>query len=173
MPVWRTTGCGLRSSHENGVAEQGHHRLKGALGQALILRGAGTSGRDLVRPGRQAQPGRGEAGAGAPSAAAASPVPEYVVYRTKVRMEYGPGANRRTRCRPGEVWRWMSTVRRSPGGLRQGQSGRADGSSAGAGEAGIDYRTSSGPWCVKPGAFARSVQGRCSPPGPSAWPTMP
>ena len=36
----RSTRTNPRSSHENGVAEQGHHRLKGALGQALILRGS-------------------------------------------------------------------------------------------------------------------------------------
>ena len=29
-----------RSSHENGVVEQGHHRLKNAIDQALILRGS-------------------------------------------------------------------------------------------------------------------------------------
>ena len=36
----RSTRTNPRSSHENGVAEQGHHRLKGTLGQALILRGS-------------------------------------------------------------------------------------------------------------------------------------
>ena len=36
----RSTRTNPRSSHENGVAEQGHHRLKSALGQALILRGS-------------------------------------------------------------------------------------------------------------------------------------
>ena len=30
-----------RSSHDNGVAEQGHRRLKSAIAQALILRGSG------------------------------------------------------------------------------------------------------------------------------------
>ena len=50
----------------------------------------------------------------------------------------------------------MSAVRRSPGGLLQGQSGRADGSSAWrAGEAGIDYRHVIGSLVRKPGAFAR------------------
>ena len=66
----RSTRTNPRSSHENGVAEQGHHRLKGALGQALILRGSrdfrSVEAYHLVRPagGRQAQQvGRGEAGA--------------------------------------------------------------------------------------------------------------
>ena len=38
-----STRTNPRSSHENGVVEQGHRRLKNALDQALILRAAGTS----------------------------------------------------------------------------------------------------------------------------------
>ena len=35
-----STRTNPRSSHENGVVEQGHRRLKNALDQALILRGS-------------------------------------------------------------------------------------------------------------------------------------
>ena len=36
----KATRTNPRSSHENGVAEQGHRRLKEAIAQALILRGS-------------------------------------------------------------------------------------------------------------------------------------
>ena len=36
----QATRTNPRSSHENGVAEQGHYRLKTALDQALLLRGS-------------------------------------------------------------------------------------------------------------------------------------
>jgi hypothetical protein len=36
----RSTRTNPRASHENGVAEQAHHRLKSALTQALVLRGS-------------------------------------------------------------------------------------------------------------------------------------
>ena len=36
----KATRTNPRSAHENGVAEQGHRRLKGAIAQALILRGS-------------------------------------------------------------------------------------------------------------------------------------
>ena len=36
----KATRTNPRSSHENGVVEQGHRRLKSAIGQALILRGS-------------------------------------------------------------------------------------------------------------------------------------
>ena len=41
----KATRTNPRSSHENGVAEQGHRRLKDAIAQALILRAAATSSR--------------------------------------------------------------------------------------------------------------------------------
>ena len=36
----RSTRINPGQSHENGIAEQGHYRLKDAIGQALILRGS-------------------------------------------------------------------------------------------------------------------------------------
>ena len=65
----RSTRTNPRSSHENGVAEQGHHRLKDAIGQALVLRGSRDFGSVDVYlsfvpgVGQAQQAGHGEGGA--------------------------------------------------------------------------------------------------------------
>ena len=59
----RSTAVNRCQSHENGVAEHAHYRLKDAIDQALILGAAATDDyahfREMVE-----QSGRGEAGAG-------------------------------------------------------------------------------------------------------------
>ena len=90
----RSTRTNPRSSHENGVAEQGHHRLKGALGQALILRGSRDfrSVEAYISFVRQVADKRNRlVGAKLEHERRClrplppAPVPEYVTYRTKVR----------------------------------------------------------------------------------------
>ena len=90
----RSTRTNPRSSHENGVAEQGHHRLKGALGQALILRGSRDfrSVEAYISFVRQVADKRNrlvwaklEHERRCLRTLPPAPVPEYVTYRTKVR----------------------------------------------------------------------------------------
>ena len=49
----KATRTNSYSAHENGVAEQGHRRLKDAVAQALVLRGSLTSSRWSSRQVRQ------------------------------------------------------------------------------------------------------------------------
>ena len=90
----RSTRINPGQSHENGVAEHAHYRLKDAIDQALILRGSRDFDTDddyasFVRQmvEETQSPGRGEAGAGSCFAWALppAPVPEYVNYQSKVR----------------------------------------------------------------------------------------
>ena len=98
----RSTRTNPRSSHENGAAEQGHHRLKGALGQALILRGSRDfrSVEAYISFVRQVADKRNrlvwaklEHERRCLRPLPPAPVPEYVTYRDEgAQMEYGPGS---------------------------------------------------------------------------------
>ena len=87
----RSTRTNPRSSHENGVAEQGHHRLKGALGQALVLRGSRDIGsveaylsfvRQVADKRNRLVWAKLEHERRHLRPLPPAPVPEYVVYRT-------------------------------------------------------------------------------------------
>ena len=134
-----STRINAEESHENGVAEQAHYRLKDAIGQALMLRGS----RDFnlrrrlhrLRPqggGPPQPPGAGEAGAGTPSLATPAPSPG-----AGVRQPPGPGAQ--VEHHPGsrtDLHRALPAhrqggadpaVRRTPGSVLQGPLGGRDG----------------------------------------------
>ena len=132
----RSTRTNPRSSHENGVAEQGHHRLKGALGQALILRGSRDFGaveayisfvRQVVDKRNRLVGAKLEHERRCLRPLPPAPVPEYVTYRTKVRKWSTIRVANRTYTVPSRligVEVEIRQVRRPPGGLLQGQSGR-------------------------------------------------
>ena len=90
----RSTRINRGQSHENGVAEQAHYRLKDAIDQALILRGS----RDfdtiddyadfvlqMVNRRNRLVQGDLEQEMACPRSLPPAPVPEYVNYQSKVR----------------------------------------------------------------------------------------
>ena len=90
----RSTRINPGQSHENGVAEQGHYRLKDAIGQALILRGS----RDfhtaddyalfvarMVQRRNRLVEGKLEQELACLRPLPPAPMPEYVNYRARVR----------------------------------------------------------------------------------------
>ena len=108
----RSTRTNPRSSHENGVAEQGHHRLKDAIGQALVLRGSRDFGsvdvylsfvRQVSDKRNRLVMAKVENERRHLRPLPPAPVPEYVVYRTKVRRWSTVRViqPQRTLCRPG------------------------------------------------------------------------
>ena len=81
-------------SHENGVAEQAHHRLKDAIDQALILRGSrdfdtpddyASFVRQIVERRNRLVEGKLEQEMACLRSLPPAPVPEYVNYQAKVR----------------------------------------------------------------------------------------
>ncbi len=138
----RSTRTNPRSSHENGVAEQGHHRLKDAIGQALVLRGSRDFGsvdvylsfvRQVADKRNRLVMAKLEHERRCLRPLPPAPVPEYVTYRTKVRKWSTVRVANRTYTVPSPADRYGGggpAVRRSPGGLLQGPPGRAYGSSA-------------------------------------------
>ena len=90
----RSTRINPGRTHENGVAEQGHYRLKDAIDQALILRGsrdfdtgddyARFVGQMVQRRNRMVQ-GKLEQELPHLQCLPPAPVPEYVNYRARVR----------------------------------------------------------------------------------------
>ena len=165
----RSTLINAGESHENGVAEQAHYRLKDALDQALMLRGsrdfdsvdnyAGFIGKAVDRRNRLVW---GEAGAGTPSSAtpAASPC-------AGVRQLPGQGAQ--AEHHPGS-WPHLHralpayreggagpAVRRTPGSVLQGPPGGTD----------VTYqRRTGGPGRLSPHHRLPGAQARCFRPLP-------
>ena len=90
----RSTRINRGQSHENGIAEQGHYRLKDAIDQALILRGSREFhtaddyalfvARMVQRRNRLAQ-GKLEQELACLRPLPPAPMPEYVNYRARVR----------------------------------------------------------------------------------------
>ncbi len=90
----RSTRINRGQSHENGVAEQGHYRLKDAIDQALILRGSrdfDTAGDYARFVGQMAQKrdrpvqGKLEQEMACLRPLPPAPMPEYANYRARVR----------------------------------------------------------------------------------------
>ena len=156
-----------RSSHENGVVEQGHRRLKNAISQALILRGSrdfdseeeyrefvrGVVDRrnrlvrsNLKRERRHLRP--------LPPA----PVPEYVNYRCRVRRWSTVRVANRTYSVPSRLIGTVVDVRVYADHIEVYYKDHLVESMErihGTGEAQIDYRHIIGSLVRKPGAFAR------------------
>jgi hypothetical protein len=163
----RSTRTNPRASHENGVAEQAHYRLKGALGQALILRGSHDfqsvdaykvftqqvvdklNRRSRVRLDEERRYLR---------PLPAAPVPDYVTVRTKVRKWSTIRVGNRSYSVPSRLRGMEVDVRQYADHLEVYYKGhlvermeRARGSR----EAQIDYRHIIHSLVRKPGAFAR------------------
>ena len=90
----RSTRIGRGQSHENGVVEQGHYRLKDAIDQALMLRGSrdfDTAGDYALFVGQMVQrrnrlvQGKLEQEMACLGPLPPAPMPEYVNYRARVR----------------------------------------------------------------------------------------
>jgi hypothetical protein len=163
----RSTRINPRASHENGVAEQAHYRLKTAIAQALILRG----GRDFAsvdayrsfvqqvvdKRNRRAQ-GRLDQERRHLRPLPPAPVPEYTTYRTKVRKWSTIRVANRTYTVPArlkgmevEVRLYVDHVQVYYKGRLVERMDRVRGS----GEAQVNYRHIIHSLVRKPGAFAR------------------
>ncbi len=156
-----------RSSHENGVVEQGHRRLKNRIAQALILRGS----RDFESEDEYRQFVRGvvdrrnrlvdsklEAERRDLRPLPPAPVPEYANYRCRVRKWSTIRVANRTYSVPSRLIGMEVDVRVYADRIEVYYKGHLVESMErihGAGEARIDYRHIIGSLVRKPGAFAR------------------
>ena len=163
----KATKTNTYSAHENGVAEQGHRRLKDSLAQALLLRGSTDfeSVEEYVKFIRSIVDRRNrlvrEKVAGEyphlrelPPA----PVPEYVGYSARVHKWSTIRVNSRTYSVPSRLIGVMVDVRLYPDHVEVYYKGHLVESMErirGKGEALIDYRHIIGSLVRKPGAFAR------------------
>ena len=163
----RSTRTNPRASHENGVVEQAHYRLKTAIAQALILRG----GRDFPsvdayrsfvqqvvdKRNRRAQSKLDQERMHLrplPSA----PVPEYTTYRTKVRKWSTIRVANRTYTVPSRLRGMEVEVRLYVDHVKiyyKGQLVERMERVRGSGQAQINYRHIIHSLVRKPGAFAR------------------
>ena len=156
-----------RSSHENGVMEQGHRCLKNAIAQALILRGS----RDFESEDEYRQFVRGvvdrrnrlvdlklKAERRDLRPLPPAPVPEYANYRCRVRRWSTIRVANRTYSVPSRLIGMEVDVRVYADRIEVYYKGHLVESMErvhGAGEARIDYRHIIGSLVRKPGAFAR------------------
>ena len=162
-----STRINPRSSHENGVVEQGHRRLKNALDQALILRGS----RDFESEDEYRQFVTGvvdrrnrlvdsklKAECRHLRPLPPAPVPEYANYRCRVRRWSTIRMANRTYSVPSRLIGMEVDVRVYADHIEVYYKGHLVESMErihGAGEARIDYRHITGSLVRKPGAFAR------------------
>jgi hypothetical protein len=163
----RSTRTNPRASHENGVAEQAHYRLKEALRQALILRGSrdfqsvddykAFAQRVVERLNRRSRVRLDEERRYL-RALPPAPVPDYVIVRTKVRKWSTIRVGNRSYSVPSRLRSMEVEVRQYADHLEVYYKGhlvermeRARGSR----EAQIDYRHIIHSLVRKPGAFAR------------------
>ena len=163
----KATRTNPRSSHENGVAEQGHRRLKDAIAQALVLRGSSdfesveayTAFVRRIVDRRNRLIGEKLAREYAHlRALPPAPVPEYVSYRTRVRKWSTIRVNNRTYSVPSRLIGVEVDVRLYTDHVEVYYKGHLVESMErirGGGEARIDYRHIIGSLVRKPGAFAR------------------
>ena len=162
-----STRTNPRSSHENGIVEQAHRRLKNAIAQALILRGSldFESEREYAAFVRRVVDRRNSPVGSKlklerhhllplPGA----PIPEYVNYRVRVRKWSTIRVANRTYSVPSRLIGMVVDVRLHSDHIevyyRSHLVERME-RVHGAGEAQIDYRHIIGSLVRKPGAFAR------------------
>ena len=163
----KATRTNPRSSHENGVAEQGHRRLKDSIAQALVLRGNidFESVEQYTRFVRQIVDKRNrlirdKLAREYPHLRALppAPVPEYVSYRARVRKWSTIRVDSRTYSVPSRLIGVEVDVRLYSDRIEVYYNGHLVESMArirGGREARIDYRHIIGSLVRKPGAFAR------------------
>ena len=163
----KATRTNPRSSHENGVAEQGHRRLKDAIAQALVLRGSADFEsveqytkfiRRIVD--RRNRLVKGKLAREYPHLRAlpSAPVPEYVSYRAKVRKWSTIRISNSTYSVPSRLIGVTVDVRLYTDHVEVYYKGHLVESMErikGRREARIDYRHIIGSLVRKPGAFAR------------------
>ena len=163
----RSTRINPGQSHENGVAEQGHYRLKDAIGQALILRGS----RDfhtaddyalfvsrMVQRHNRLIEGKLEQELACLRPLPPAPMPEYVNYRARVRKWSTVQVAGRTYTVPSRLIGKEVQIRLYADWVEVYYKGafvermeRVRGER----EARVDYRHIIGSLVRKPGAFAR------------------
>ena len=154
-------------SHENGVAEQAHHRLKDAIGQALMLRGSrdfssldeytGFVRRVVDRRNRLVQ-GKLEQERPRLRPLPPAPVPEYVNHRARVRKWSTIQAAGRTYTVPSRLIGKEVQIRLYAEQLEvyyKGHLVERMERVRGEREARVDYRHVVGSLVCKPGAFPR------------------
>ena len=156
-----------RSSHENGVVEQRHRRLKNALDQALILRGSRdfdseeeyrTFVRRIVDRRNRLVRSKLKSERRHLHPLPPAPVPEYVNYRVRVRRWSTIRVANRTYSVPSRLIGVVVDVRLYADHIEVYYKGHLVESMErvhGTGEAQIDYRHIIGSLVRKPGAFAR------------------
>ena len=163
----QSTRINRGQSHENGVAEQGHYRLKDAVDQSLILRGSrkfdnGDDHAPFRRgDGRETQlAGQGELEQERPHLRPLppAPMPEYVNYRARVHKWRTIQAAGRTYTVPSRLIGKEVQVRLYPDWVEVYYKGHlVEGMPRvhGVGEASVNHRHVIGSIVKKPGAFAR------------------
>ena len=163
----KATRTNSYSAHENGVAEQGHRRLKDAVAQALVLRGSSDFEsveqytkfvRGLVDKRNRLV--REKVASEYPHLRALppAPVPEYVSYSSRVRKWSTIRVDSRTYSVPSRLIGVMVDVRLYTDHVEVYYKGHLVESMErirGRGKARIDYRHIIGSLVRKPGAFAR------------------
>ena len=163
----QSTRINRGQSHENGVAEQGHYRLKDAFNQALILRGSRNfdTGHDyadfvgeMVEKRNRLVQGKLEQERPHLRPLPPVPMPEYVTYRARVRKWSTIQAAGRTYTVPSRLIGKEVQVRLYADWVEVYYKEHLVESMArvhGDGEASINYRHVIGSLVRKPGAFAR------------------
>ena len=163
----RSTRINRGQSHENGVAEQAHYRLKDAIDQALMLRGSrdfdsiddyASFVRQMVERRNRLVEGKLEQEMACLRPLPPAPVPEYVNYRAKVRKWSTIQAAGRTYSVPSRLIGkevqirlyadWVAVYYKDHLVERMERV-------HGEGEANVNYRHVIGSLVRKPGAFAR------------------
>ena len=163
----RSTRINPGQSHENGVAEHAHYRLKDAIDQALILRGSrdfdtaddyASFVRQMVERRNRLVEGKLEQELLCLRSLPPAPVPEYVNYQSKVRKwctiqvaGHSYSVPSRLIGKEVQIRRYADWVEVYYKGHRVERMERVRGE----GEANVNYRHVIGSLVRKPGAFAR------------------
>ena len=163
----RSTRVNRGKSHENGVAEHAHYRLKDAVDQALILRGSRDFHTDddyaqfvqeMVAKRNRLVMGKLEQEMACLRPLPPAPLPEYVNYRSKVRKWSTIQAAGQTYSVPSRLIGKEVKIRLYSDHLEVYYKGHLVERMArvhGEGETGVNYRHVIGSLVRKPGAFAR------------------
>ena len=163
----RSTRISPGRSHENGVVEQGHYRLKSAIAQALVIRGSRDFAtveayegfvQEVVERLNRAKQGRLGEERGHLKPLPASPVPAYTTYRVTVRRWSTIRIANKTYSVPSRLRGHEVEVRQYANRLEvfyQGQLVEEMPRLRGGREHRIDYRHVIWSLVRKPGAFAR------------------
>ena len=163
----RSTRINPGQSHENGVAEHAHYRLKDAIDQALILRGSrdfdtvddyASFVRQMVERRNRLVEGKLEQEMACLGPLPPAPVPEYVNYQSKVRKwctiqvaGHSYSVPSRLIGKEVQIRLYADWVEVYYQGHRVERMERVRGE----GEANVNYRHVIGSLVRKPGAFAR------------------